>query len=254
MKRFIVCGGLHGCETALHELARLVDERHPDGLLFSGGIHAPEAGTPATPWVISQKIARFMQHFFAVLGELDVFCAIIPGPGDTPLEDFLRLGMQAELDYPSLQLAHANVRAVNGLAVCGLGGCLIDEGKSEPDTLTRLRADYFLRNLDRAEHPRKILLLPAAPLSLGGGSTGQLINTLIHGHSADLCVVAGPTEHRGIQRIARTLIVNPGWLEDGSAAWVDWRRHPGGHVEFLNFVAKELASEHTVSCSASIDR
>jgi hypothetical protein len=107
--------------------------------------------------------------------------------------------------------------------------------------LSRRRECEFLRNLDLAEQPRKILLLPSAPLSLGGGADGQLIDSLIHNHSADLCVVAGATAHRGIQRAARTLIVNPGCLADSSATWVDWRRHSGAHVEFLELAPSPAA-------------
>jgi len=48
-----------------------------------------------------------------------------------------------------------------------------------------------------------------------------------------LCVVAGRTERRGVQRIASTLVVNPGCLADGSAAWLDWNQRSGDQVEFL---------------------
>lgn len=235
MKRFLVCGGLHGSETALNELRRLVIERRPDGLFFVGGILDPERfPEPALPhWDRTNPEPGWMQRFFETLGDLDIFAAILPGPFDTPLEEFLRLGMHMENEYPCLHLAHANLIAVNDLAVCGIGGYLAEEKLARPDTCSRVRADYFLRSLDLAEQSRKILLLPSAPLSLGGDTAGRLIDSLIRNHSADLCVVAGATERRGMQRAGRTLIVNPGWLADGSAAWVDWRRHPGGHVEFL---------------------
>jgi hypothetical protein len=44
-------------------------------------------------------------------------------------------------------------------------------------------------------------------------------------------VVAGSTAHRGWQRIAHTLVVNPGCLADGSAAWLDRGRD---EVDFLD--------------------
>jgi len=237
MKRFLACSGLHGSETALMELQRLATERRPDGLFFAGGILAPERlQEPAQArWGWTAEELLFMQRFFETLGTLDLLTAILPGAFDTPLEAFLRLGMDMESEYPSLRLAHANLITVDGLAVCGVGGCLTEEGCSEPETCSHLRADYYLRCLDLAEQPRKILLLPSAPVALGGAE-GLLIDNLIRSHSADLCVVAGTSKYRGIQRAARTLIVNPGCLADGSAAWVDWRRHPGGHVEFLDLV------------------
>jgi predicted phosphodiesterase len=254
MKRFFVCGGLHGSETVLDELRQRVSERRPDGLLFAGGILAPEPTAAATRAELSHEDRLFVRHFFAVLGELDVFSAVIPGPFDTPLEDFLRLGMEAEREYPRLHLAHADLIARDGLAVCGVGGSLLEATCSERDAISPVRADYHLRSLDRADQPRKILLLPAAPTSLGGGAEGRLIHYLLHSHSADLCVVAGPTAHRGFQRSARTLIVNPGCLADGSAAWVDWRRHPGGHVELLDLIAKKTPSLHTGFYSSTLNR
>lgn len=239
MKRFLVCSGLHGNETALQELRRLVRERRPDAVFFAGGVlpsaHLWEPERPKGGW--NEEDFLFMQCFFETLGELDVFTAILPGPFDLPLDEFLRLGMDMEREYPNLRLAHATLIAVNGLAVSGIGGRLVEGVGGKADTYSRLRADYFLRNLDLAEQPRKVLLLPSAPLSLGDGVDGRLIDNLIRSHSADLCIAAGATAHRGLRRAARTLIVNPGCLADGSAAWVDWRRHPGGHVEFL-----ELAS------------
>jgi Icc-related predicted phosphoesterase len=236
MKRFLVCGGVHGSETALTWLRQTLIERRPNGLLFTGGILSPNRcyAPSITEWGLTRDDARFMEHFFETLGECDVFTAVLPGPYDTPLEDFLRMGMHAEQEYPNLHLAHASLIEEDGVAVCGVGGCLVEEDCQEADTTSRIRANYHLRTLDVADHFRKLLLLPAPPCSLGGEKEGRLIDSLIDGHSADLCAVAGPTEHRGIQRIARTLIVNPGCLADGSAAWVDWRRHPGGHVEFLD--------------------
>ena len=38
---------------------------------------------------------------------------------------------------------------------------------------------------------------------------------------------------RGMQRIAHTLVVNPGRFADGSAAWLDWGRPAGEQVELL---------------------
>ena len=56
---------------------------------------------------------------------------------------------------------------------------------------------------------------------------------LIDSYHPTLCVVAGTTERRGSQRIAHTLVVNPGRLADGSVAWLDWNRSRGEQVEIL---------------------
>jgi Icc-related predicted phosphoesterase len=236
MRRFLLAGGVHGNKSALGWLRELINQRRPDALLFAGGVlHPDRLYVPAmTEWGMTRDDALFLEHFFETLGGLDVFTAIIPGPFDTPLEDFLHLGMCAEVESPSLHLAHATLIEADGLVVGGIGGCLAEDGSLEPDMLTRIRANYFLRTLNHSRRSRKVLLLPAAPPSLGAGPEGRLIDALIDSHPVDLCVVAGPTDHRGSQQVARTLIVNPGCLNDGSAAWVDCG-HDDGAVEFLDW-------------------
>jgi Icc-related predicted phosphoesterase len=83
--------------------------------------------------------------------------------------------------------------------------------------------------------PRKVLLLPGPPPGdLGGPEGNPVIGELIDGLRPSLCVVAGRTERRGLQRVASTLVVNPGSLVDGSAALLDWDRSGDDPVEFLN--------------------
>jgi hypothetical protein len=47
-------------------------------------------------------------------------------------------------------------------------------------------------------------------------------------------VVGGPSALRGTQRVARTLVVNPGQLAEGWAAWLDWSAPSGEQVELLD--------------------
>ena len=103
------------------------------------------------------------------------------------------------------------------------------------DFYSRIKALYSLRSLRTSEKPRKVLLLPDPPPGALGGPEGNVvIGEIIDGMRPTLCVVAGRTERRGLQRIASTLIVNPGYLADGSAAWLDWDRSGDGQVEFLS--------------------
>lgn len=226
MKRFLMCGGVHGSETALTWLCRLIRDRRPDAVLFAGGIlHASREYEPCeSEWGLTRDDARFMERFFHTLGQMDVFAAVIPGPFDTPLVDFLRMGMNAESDYPSLHLADATPIEHGDLAILGLGGSLVEDGWHGVDSRERTWADYLLRSLDRSRRSRKLLMLPAAPRSLGGGSANRLIDDLIDGHPADVCVAAGPSAQRGTRRIGDRWIINPGCLADGSAAWWDWDR------------------------------
>jgi hypothetical protein len=239
MRRILVCAGLEGKEESLRWLEALVGERRPDGILFVGSILPPTAGEVLRAGAdgIPRDDALCYQHFFETLGKLGVFTALIPGPRDTPLRGFLRLGMNAEVEFPTLHVAHACLVQEGDIALAGIGGQLTENVDSCEVMVrcSRTVAEYFLRKLWSAEQPRKILLLGTAPKGAQGGEEGNVVaGDLIDSYHPSLCVAAGPTARRGTQRIAHTLIVNPGRLVDGSAAWLDWDREAGDQVEFLD--------------------
>jgi hypothetical protein len=177
---------------------------------------------------------RFVHEFGAALGELGVFSAVIPGPNFEPMDDFYRLGIAVKLEFPHVHMAHATLVEERDLAVCGLGVAIAEEALMREDSWSRVRALYFLRSLRTSVKPRKVLLLPEAPSGVLGGPDGnRVIGDIIDGVRPSLCVVAGRTERRGLQRIASSLIVNPGSLADDSAAFLDWDRTGNDQVEFL---------------------
>jgi Icc-related predicted phosphoesterase len=229
MKQFLIAGRLDGHPEALAKLQALVQDRQPDGVLFAGGILGND------PASLAEKRARW-EEFFDGLGRPGVFTAVVPGSAEAPLREFLRLAKDAELEHPNIHVAHATLFERGNVAVCGLGGELTEAEDRTEDRLSysRVTAEYFLRALWRSEQPHKILLLNAAPPGQLGGEAGNPIcGDLIDSYHPSLCVVAGTTERRGFQRIAHTLVVNPGRLADGSVAWLDWNRDKGEQVEFL---------------------
>jgi hypothetical protein len=242
MRRFLICAAADGSGESLKWLEALVGERRPDGILFAGGIlpATVRAELRAGADDIPRDDALCYQRFFETLGKLGVFAALIPGPQDRPLRGFLRLGMNAEVEFPTLHVAHACLFQEGDITLAGIGGQLTENVDSCEVTVrcSRTAAEYFLRKLWSAEQPRKILLLGSAPKGALGGEDGNVVaGDLIDSYHPSLCVVAGPTACRGTQRIAHTLVVNPGRLADGSAAWLDWSRSGGEQVEFLDLQA-----------------
>jgi Icc-related predicted phosphoesterase len=234
MKRLLLCSGLYGKTNGIERLRQLAAERQPDAILFSGGILSPQRQVieRTTPWCLTLEDERFVQAFFKALGSLGVFSAVIPGPNFQPLDELCRLGMAGELDSPNVHMVHATLVEERDLAVCGLGVAIAEEALMREDSYSRIRAHYFLRALRTSDKPRKILLLPEPPPGVLGGAEGNVVvGEIIDSLRPNLCVVAGQTERRGQQRIASTLVVNPGHLADGSAAWLDWSMHD--QVEFL---------------------
>jgi Icc-related predicted phosphoesterase len=234
MKRLLLCSGIAGKTDSIERLRQFATKRQPEAILFAGGILSPERQVVprTTPWGLTLEDERFVQAFFKALGGLGVFSAVIPGPNFEPLDEFCRLAVASELDFPNIHVVHATLVEERDLAVCGLGVAITEAPLMREDSYSRIRAHYFLRTLRISEKPRKVLLLPEPPPGVLGGPEGNLvIGEIIDSLRPSLCVVAGRTERRGVQRIASTLVVNPGHLADGSAAWLDWGTHD--QVEFL---------------------
>jgi len=222
-----------------------VARKPPDAILFAGGILAPSHpdAVNGTPWGLSRKDFRFIEEFFMVLGKSGVFSAVLPGLEGEPLDQFLRLGMQAELTFPTIHVAHATLIEAGGLALSGIGVVIGERRVLGMDSYSRTTAEYFLRSLWQARQPRKVLLLSAPPTgTLGGPQGSPLIGELIDSFHPDLCVVVGESQRRGVERIGHTLVINPGCLTDGWAAWLDWGRATGDQVELVNVRDREPIS------------
>jgi Icc-related predicted phosphoesterase len=249
MHRFILCAGANGSPAALKGLSRAASACRPDGILFAGGVLGPGrrfAPRSATLWGMPTEESLFVERFFEALGKLDIFSAVIPGTDDTPLEDFLRIGMHAEVEFPGVHLVHATLTEQADLAVCGLGGLISGNGCHEPDHMPRVLAEYHLRTLWGAKQPRRVLLIPTAPWGkLGGDEGSTFTGELIDSYHPSLCVTGGSSERRGFRQVGETLVVNPGALTDGWAAWLDWESHANRQVEFLDLrdpVPKRVAA------------
>lgn len=242
MRTFLVCGRLHGNEKALEELRRVAQERRPDAILFVGGIVDPAAQAEAAhdPHKADERLKEdliFMERFFKALGETGAFSAVIPGPADAPLREFLRVGMNAEVEYPGVHVVHASLVTDQDVAVSGVGGeiTLTEESGEPAIRVARATAEYFLRGLWSAEQSRKVLLLAQPPTGrLGGDEGNPIVTEFIDSYHPFLCAAGGETENRGAERVAHTLVVNPGRLVNGSVAWVDVGKEPDEQVEFLD--------------------
>lgn len=216
MKKIVACAGLNGNEKALDKLLNVIKERKPDGVLFAGGIVAPHTH-------VAHK-AEFMKKFFEALGASSASFAIIPGPNDSPLREFYRVALNAEVVHPSLMAAHATPFVRGDYAVSGIGGMITDSEDSDFPIIrySHSAAEFYLRTLWQIEKPIKFLLLSEPPPGQLGGSEGNsIVKELITSYHPAICVVGGKKANRGSELYARTLVVNPGQLTESSAAWIE---------------------------------
>jgi hypothetical protein len=224
MQRFLILSGINGDEGALLRLEMAIRERRPDGLLFAGGVLRDEGedGVDFDPESYTEKGMQFVERFFGTLGSLGVFSAVIPGVADAPLEEFLRLGMTAELAFPKVHLAHVTPVEEGDLTVFGLGGCVTDYTATGVAYYSRTLAKYYLRPLCTAKKPRKVLLL--SNLQDWKGETANerhVAGALTFTYRPTVCVIGDSGVTGRIERIAGTLLIHPGRFADGSAAWLD---------------------------------
>jgi hypothetical protein len=251
MNTFLLCSGVHGEDRGLHAVRLLVEVRRPDGILFAGGVLpvGRRYGPKITLWGMTREDSIFVERFFATLGGLGVFSAVIPGAEDTPLEEFLRLGTCAEVEFPSVHVVHANPATRDGMAVAGLGGWISEGAACELDCCSRTLAKYYVRPLSAATQPHKVLLLPRPPGAAGKPGTSLLSAELIDSLHPHVCVVGDGNEAPPVQRVAHTLVVCPGSLAQGRAAWLDWRRPPADRIQLLDDgTAQALAATPITAC------
>ncbi len=236
MKRLLICGGIDGSKEALAWLKEAIAQRKPHAVLFTGGI-CSQAMADQDPEDLTPGQAEMFDKFFHTLGETGVYTALVPGWHDTPVEDFLQVAHNAEVDFSNVHCVHGTLTEEKDVALCGVGGELAETGSCKTGHWRRSRksAEYYLRRLWACDKPRKFLLLGSPPTGKLGGQAGSpVVTELIDSYHPELCAVLGPTESRGWERVAHTFVVNPGRLVDGSAAWFDWTRPVEERVEMLD--------------------
>lgn len=243
MKTILAVCGLDGRRDSLALLTKAIDERRPEVVLFAGGLFRPHSGKELQDDGLNRNGAELslLESLLSLTASKRCLLAVIPGPRDGPLQSFLRTSIRAEVRYRGVKVVHDAVMTVNGnLAISGIAGELAQsEDACEPVIrCSRETAGYFLRPFQAARAPHKVLLLAVPPVGVLGGKSGNLIvRSLVETYRPRLCVTAGDTARRGVQRVARTLIVNPGRLSDGSAAWIDLNRTAAEQVELLDLRA-----------------
>ncbi len=235
LRKIIACCGIDGNVESLDYLKSLVIDQNPDAILFAGGLNACGQASSCGDKLSPEQVDLYRQ-FFDVVGNTDAWVALIPGVDDVPADEFMRYAMAAETDFPNIHVVHGTLFEDKGTAYCGIGGCLVEhkDPNSRRWEVSRSEAEYGLRQLWRSDASRKVLLLNSAPNgSLGGEQGSTIAGELIDSYHPSICVVAGCSENRGIDRVAHTTIINPGRLSDGFAAAIDLKKPVEEQVEML---------------------
>lgn len=169
------------------------------------------------------------RQIFRSLGEAGLPTFWIPGPTDAPLRDYLREAHNMEIAFPHLRGVHGTaVQADGHLLFAGMGGEIVDD----PDTIrgeeTFLRypgweVDYRLKILNEFKEREKVFLFMTWPSHKGLHEPGsEILAELIKTYDPRL-VIVGREGGVSEMRIAKSLVVTPGRLDQGEYALVDLR-------------------------------
>jgi hypothetical protein len=149
----------------------------------------------------------------------------VPGPGDAPVDHYLREAYNIEIVFPFLRGLHGTMAFAPGhVLFAGFGGEVDDDPDAPRQESARLsyprwEPEYRLKLLrELAEHD-VVLLFATPPSHKGHGTKGsEAVAELVGSHRPQLVVCGG---ERRSELLGRSLVVAPGALDDGHYAVVD---------------------------------
>jgi hypothetical protein len=212
----VVCAGAPGGSTdAIDALLRNTDDG--DVIAFVGNLGA--LGKPDSLRSVLTTLSHSGRRVYWT-----------PGPGDAPIEHYLREAANIETVVPSLRGLHGGLAFTpdGHIVVAGFGGEVSDDPDAPRDESARLsyprwEPEYRLKILNELDEHQFVLLFATPPAhdSLGPGGS-DVIFELIGTHRPRLAVCGG---QQATAMIGRSLVVCPGSLENGEYAVADINSH-----------------------------
>jgi Icc-related predicted phosphoesterase len=170
-----------------------------------------------------------LRGIFKLLARADRPAYWVPGPGDAPVERFLRESANIEIVAPFLRGVHGTVAFAGAhVLFAGFGGEVSDDPMAKRDEVDRLsyprwEPEYRLKVVRELDEHQLVLMFATPPSRDADGSHGSEVLAELVGTYRPRLVVSG-----GVQRqwtIGRSLVVAPGSLRAGDYAMVDLQDH-----------------------------
>jgi hypothetical protein len=146
----------------------------------------------------------------------------VPGPGDAPVDHYLREAYNVEVVFPLLRGLHGTMAFAPGhVLFAGFGGEVSDDPDAARDETTRLsyprwEPEYRLKLVHELAEHQLVVLLATPPAHKGHGTTGsEALAELVGSHRPRVVVCGG---ERRSETLGRSLVVSPGPLDDGHYA------------------------------------
>lgn len=197
---------------------------------------APDKDKPGIKEEIEEN-AEVYRKFYQDMARLGKPTFLIPGNVDAPIDQYLRLGLEA-MESEDLHIIHHSFYIMNNWVIAGFGGEITESDGEDFFVLRypRWGVTYGLNFLSHLKQ-KKILLLHTPPigkldLDKGSHKGSKVVKDLIEkikpewvfcGHAHNAC---------GEEKIKETTVLNPGALKNSQYALVDTAK---GKVEFRKF-------------------
>jgi hypothetical protein len=169
--------------------------------------------------------ADSMRSLFKALMRTGLPSYWVPGPGDAPVDAYLREAANIEVVAPSLRGVHGTIAFAQGhVLFAGIGGEVSDDPEAPREEVERLlyprwEAEYRLKLVRDLDEHQLVLLFATPPAHKGLGLGGsEVLAELVATHRPRLVVCGG---ERGTELLGRTRVVAPGSLRDGHYAIAD---------------------------------
>jgi uncharacterized protein len=213
LNRILCAAHPQGSVEAVERLVRTAGERQVDAIAVVGDLAAGGA-------------RESHRAVFRAIGAAGLPVYWVPGPGDTPIDHYLREAHDAGTVHPDLHGVHGTAAlAPDGHALfAGIGGDVDDDPEGPRDEVDRLRyprweAEYRLRIIGEFDGVHTMLLFSTPPAHKGLHAAGsQVLAELVATYRARLVVCGG---ERMTELLGRSLVVAPGSLCAGHFAVVD---------------------------------
>jgi Icc-related predicted phosphoesterase len=170
-----------------------------------------------------------LSSLFKVLARAGLPTYWVPGPGDAPVERFLRESANIEVVAPFLHGVHGTAAFAGAHVVfAGFGGEVSDDPAAPRDEAGRLsyprwEPEYRLKVIREFDEHQLVMIFATPPTRAPDDSSGSEVLAELVGTYRPRLVVTGGEQRQGL--IGRSLIVAPGSLRAGDYAIVDLQDH-----------------------------
>jgi Icc-related predicted phosphoesterase len=241
--KILIASDFHGKISIIDSIVETFREMSPDIISFCGDIVQGGARIEAwlkrqaegkTPEMDSTEIRReaeedsnTYQNFFLSLDTIGVPIIVVPGNMDAPESNFFRYIFNYEMTLKHIRLVQENIFYYDEFFFSGFGG-EITKNQSERDFVLQYPVENVRFSLRKLFYVmgKKILLFHTPPKSKLDFERGKhkgcdCVNELIEWLEPDFAFCGHAHNARGEEWLGKTLVINPGPLNEGFFALLD---------------------------------